>query len=61
MDYAYLVSDATWDKLDRAIRETGAKNMGDYAAFVLRGKDLVCWCPLDQPCHADLLLEIANA
>lgn len=26
----------------------------------LAGKDLACWCPLDQPCHADLLLEIAN-
>lgn len=26
----------------------------------LRGLDLVCWCPLDQPCHADVLLEIAN-
>jgi uncharacterized protein DUF4326 len=26
----------------------------------LAGKDLVCWCPLDQPCHADVLLEIAN-
>ena len=26
----------------------------------LRGKDLVCWCtPL--PCHADILLELANA
>ena len=23
-------------------------------------KDLACWCPLDQPCHADVLLEIAN-
>ena len=27
----------------------------------LRGHDLACWCPLDQPCHADVLLEIANA
>ena len=27
----------------------------------LRGKDLACWCPLDQPCHADALLEIANS
>lgn len=27
----------------------------------LRGKDLVCYCPLDQPCHADILLELANA
>jgi hypothetical protein len=26
----------------------------------LAGKDLVCWCPLDAPCHADVLLEIAN-
>lgn len=26
----------------------------------LSGRDLVCWCPLDQPCHADVLLEIAN-
>jgi len=27
----------------------------------LRGKVLACWCPLDRPCHADVLLEIANA
>lgn len=27
----------------------------------LRGRDLACWCPLDQPCHADVLLELANA
>jgi hypothetical protein len=26
----------------------------------LRGKNLACWCPLDHPCHADVLLEIAN-
>ena len=26
----------------------------------LRGKDLACWCSLDQPCHADVLLELAN-
>jgi hypothetical protein len=27
----------------------------------LRGKNLACFCPLDQPCHADVLLRIANA
>jgi hypothetical protein len=27
----------------------------------LRGKNLACWCPLDKPCHADVLLELANA
>lgn len=26
----------------------------------LAGKDLACWCALDMPCHADVLLEIAN-
>ena len=26
----------------------------------LRGKNLACWCPTDHPCHADVLLEIAN-
>lgn len=26
----------------------------------LRGKNLACWCPLDRPCHADVLLELAN-
>jgi hypothetical protein len=27
----------------------------------LRGKNLACWCKLSEPCHADVLLEIANA
>lgn len=26
----------------------------------LAGHDLCCWCRLDRPCHADVLLEIAN-
>lgn len=26
----------------------------------LKGKNLACWCPLDKPCHADILLEEAN-
>jgi hypothetical protein len=27
----------------------------------LTGRDLCCWCPTGQPCHADVLLELANA
>lgn len=27
----------------------------------LRGKNLACWCPLHLPCHADVLLKLANA
>lgn len=26
----------------------------------LRGRALACWCALDAPCHADVLLEMAN-
>jgi hypothetical protein len=26
----------------------------------LRGHDLACYCPLDEPCHADVLLDVAN-
>jgi len=26
----------------------------------LAGRDLMCWCPLGQPCHGDLLLVVAN-
>lgn len=26
----------------------------------LRGKDLACWCALDKPCHAEVLLKLAN-
>lgn len=27
----------------------------------LRGKVLCCWCPKGKPCHADVLLRVANA
>lgn len=26
----------------------------------LAGRDLACWCKTTNPCHADVLLEIAN-
>lgn len=44
---------------------TGPKGEASRAAMLaampeLRGKHLACWCRIDQPCHADVLLEIAN-
>lgn len=27
----------------------------------LAGHDLACWCSLDGPCHAEVLLRVANA
>jgi len=32
----------------------------DRAVTELRGHDLVCWCAPGEPCHADVLLEVAN-
>ena len=33
-----------------------------YEAWIapLRGKNLACWCAPGQPCHADVLLDLAN-
>ena len=33
----------------------------DQRFEALRGKDLACWCQAGKPCHADVLLELANA
>lgn len=37
-----------WPTMRRAIQEE------------LGGRDLCCWCRLGDPCHADVLLELAN-
>jgi hypothetical protein len=33
----------------------------EAARTELAGRDLACWCAPDMPCHADVLLELANA
>lgn len=43
----------------RVLIESEQENI-DLVKHELAGKDLACWCPLDKPCHADVLLEIAN-
>jgi hypothetical protein len=35
--------------------------MAEDARRELRGRPLGCFCRLDQACHADVLLEVANA
>lgn len=40
--------------------EAGEAPTIDDICRELRGHDLACWCRLDQPCHADVLLELAN-
>ena len=43
--------------MSRALRDLP---MASQVRTELAGKNLACWCPPDQPCHADVLLEIAN-
>ncbi|WP_460697071.1 DUF4326 domain-containing protein [Nocardia thraciensis] len=31
------------------------------APHELRGRDLACWCTPGDPCHGDVLLDLANA
>lgn len=47
---------------ERLLRDGNPEDypLEDEITAQLRGKNLACWCPLDQPCHADVLLEIAN-
>ena len=47
------VGDGRWSPAGETVYETIRRELG--------GRDLACWCPLDQPCHADVLLTIANA
>jgi hypothetical protein len=41
--------------------EAGEAPSREEIREALRGKNLMCWCPTNQPCHADVLLELANA
>lgn len=41
--------------------QAGMAPTHDEIRDALRGKNLACWCKEGDPCHADVLLEIANA
>ena len=47
-------------RLRRLVAESRDPWGTDRVRAELAGRDLACWCPLDQPCHADVLLELAN-
>ena len=46
----------------RAMLDKPDRNYPSNSALVhhLRGKNLACWCAIGQPCHADVLIELAN-
>lgn len=54
---AYLTNDGSKPAQNR---DDGGMFLAELARQELRGKNLSCWCPADMPCHADVLLLIAN-
>lgn len=62
--YGYLLGGALClttgnaDEQTKANKALGAEKKAGWPT--LAGKDLACWCQLDKPCHADMLLKIAN-
>ncbi|MGQ3384509.1 DUF4326 domain-containing protein [Glutamicibacter sp. TV12E] len=48
------------DFIQRAPLDNNGQRVEATIRAELAGKDLMCWCPIDQPCHADVLLELAN-
>lgn len=54
------------------VKHTQAEAVAEFQAMLelaeiqcdlsdLRGKNLACWCKPGTPCHADVLLNLANA
>lgn len=46
-------------------RDLASMSNADRAFYLdkvkeLRGKNLACWCRIGAPCHADVLLKLAN-
>jgi hypothetical protein len=58
----HLVQDATPEQAVAMYRRWLAdrRDLAAAAREQLAGRDLMCWCPPDRPCHADVLLELAN-
>src|SRR3990167_6242156 len=55
-DTRQLAANDAVDRFRRVMRTMWSPIEKELLA-TLRGKDLACWCPLDLPCHADVLLE----
>lgn len=48
------------DNFQAMLRTPGGAEQAEFFAWKLHGRDLSCWCPIGMPCHADVLLRLAN-
>jgi hypothetical protein len=51
---------AQWMEGERSAPDGRSPPTPEALRAELGGHDLACWCPLDGPCHANLLLRLAN-
>ncbi len=61
--FKYAINDGNhWDWLHRHFDHDEGE-IWDMKTWLrhLKGKNLACWCRLDQCCHADVLLDLANS
>lgn len=49
-----------WIDGDLGLRSYGKPPSCEEIKRELRGRNLACWCKPGEPCHADVLLEVAN-
>lgn len=49
-----------WFRIAQALLHEPSRSMLARSFLELRGLNCACWCPIDQPCHADILLYYAN-
>ena len=55
-----VANHAAWMKGDIGAPDDRTPPTHAEIRAALRGHNLACWCALDGPCHAELLLKIAN-
>ncbi len=57
--YQEATAQASVDRFRAALQAWPADRLEEYIA-PLRGKNLACWCNYGQPCHRDVLLDLAK-
>lgn len=58
--YVPVTQEAVVNFYRRFLRTSVGRKICRAAKKELRGKNLACWCKPGAPCHADVLLEVAN-
>lgn len=47
------------DNFKAMLRTPGGAEQAEFFGWKLHGRNLMCWCPIGMPCHADVLLRLA--